>query len=248
MHLKFMDSWPDGKRGFGRWDIIDNEPSLVFFVAEKWFNETQIVLQFNVYNPLFPVNKDEKPVSIALHPEEGAADAAVPSLELDQSTVLKVPMDYDLTTVLDVVGAVAGDAHPLEVYPARFTHLEINQSTSVPKEVSTVSIRFATSLPLGVNNTLELTFPGILESDNVWQTAPGVLPLAGPDPSFFRADSYSSAGTACWSDGRPRGSTPFSPPVIKLMLYVARVTVAGYIYEVSIDLTNPLPVLLPPPA
>lgn len=138
-------------------------------------------------------------------------------------------MKYDLITVLDVVSAVAGDAHPLVVYPAQFTHREVFQSTSVPRATSTVTIRFATSLPLGENQSLALTIPAS-SIQNVWTQLSGTYPLHGPDASFkmFRADSTAAQGTACWSQGRPDAGISG----IKLMLYVIKDTIPGHVYEV----------------
>jgi hypothetical protein len=150
-------------------------------------------------------------------------------------------MDYDLTTVLNVVGAVAGDAHPLIVYPAKFTYAEIFQSTSVPRASSTVTLYFSTSVPLSINQTLALTFLTI-PNRNVWTELSGKINLAlgGMNNLDFRADTRSAKGTACWSQGRPDAGIDG----IKLMLYVAQETFPNIIYEVSFGLTNPLPVPL----
>lgn len=65
----FMDSYPNGKRGNGRWGIINNKPLLVFYLATEWPREKEVVLPFDVYNPLLPVNINAEHVSIAFIPE-----------------------------------------------------------------------------------------------------------------------------------------------------------------------------------
>ena len=219
--------------------IVDNKPTLVFFVADAWQLDNMVTLQFQVYNPALPVDIDAIPVTVRVEPEASAEQ--VNQLILDQATIREVDMDYDEVTVLDVVGAAAGDAHPLLVYPAEFTHNNISQSTSVPRATSTVTLRFSTSLELSVNQTIELSFDDVVCEEslcqNVWTQSAGKYPLEGPHKEFFKADSYSSPGTACWSQGR----TDAGIDGIKLMLYVAQETTAGQIYEITIALQNPLP-------
>jgi hypothetical protein len=183
-------------------------------------------------------------VTISFIPVVMPEDQTVNPLVLDQATIQEVDMDYDLLTVLDVVGAEAGDAHPLVVYDAEFTYINISQSTSVPFATSVITLRFSTSLALTVNQTLALSFPDFQSCGsagtcpNVWTDVSGIKLLGGPDKDFFKAGTAASPGTACWSTGRADagGIEP-----IRLMLYVSKETIAGHIYEVTIAFTNPLP-------
>jgi hypothetical protein len=241
MHHMFMDAYPNGRRGLARWGIVENEPTLLFFLATEWVRDTEIILQFQVYNPPLPVDISSRHVSVAFTPTVSVSSGVVTPLMLHKATIQKISMDYDLTTVLNVVGAVAGDAHPLIVYNAKFTYAEIFQSTSVPRASSTVTLRFSTSVPLSVNQTLALTFPTIANR-NVWTELSGKINLAlgGMHNHYFKADTRSARGTACWSQGRPDAGIEG----IKLMLYVAQETFPNIIYQVSFVLTNPLPVPL----
>jgi len=235
MHRMFMDAYPNGRIGLARWRVIENEPTLIFFLATEWVRDTEIILQFQVYNPSLPVNINAIRVSVAFTPT--VSPDVVSSLVLHQATIKKIAMDYDLTTVLNVVGAVAGDAHPLVVFPAKFTYAEIFQSTSVPRATSTVTLRFSTSVPLDVNQTMALTFPDN-PSKNVWTELSGSYSLHGTHKEYFKAGTTAPRGTACWSQGRPDAQIEG----IQLMFYIAQTTFPNVIYEVSIDLTNPLPV------
>ena len=97
-------------------------------------------------------------------------------------------MDYDLMTIPDVVGAVPGDAAPLLVYPAKFTHKEIFQSTSVPQSVNKIQIVYATSVALSANQTISVEFQVLAsESAAVFSDASGVVKVTGgTDPNQYK--------------------------------------------------------------
>jgi hypothetical protein len=99
---------------------------------------------------------------------------------------------------MDLTFSNSADAHPLVVFPAKFTFngtslshpsdylsaqskqhcdfevflAEIFQTTSVPRATSIVTLKFSTSVSLGTNQTLSMS---IVKPDykNVWTQAAG---------------------------------------------------------------------------
>jgi hypothetical protein len=241
-HLWFMDAFPGGSPGFGRWGIIDNKPSLHFFLAQNWPGGVPVVLSFQVQNQRTPVDINAEQVTISFEPMVSAYTGQISQLVLDKATIEKVDMDYDLETVLNVVGAVKGDAHPLVILQPQFTFTEIFQQSAIPKDQSIVTLRFATSISLGINDTLALSLQKA-ELQNVWIQESGMITLSGPHAHYFSMSTSLASPTlkrACWSTSRDAGVDGE-----KLMLFFARNTQAGFIYEVSFAMTNPLPAQAP---
>lgn len=101
-------TFPETFLGTANW--IQAESTLYFYVVRPLKKQQILVLQFSVRNPATPLaDIDNPPVAISIRP----SILSIPALDVDVSTVKEVPLDYDLKTVLPVVGAVAGDAHPL---------------------------------------------------------------------------------------------------------------------------------------
>jgi len=165
-----------------------------------------------------------------------------------------VPMDKDVTRVLDTPGAVAGDAAPGEIYAIKFSYARIGQATAHPFAVNTITMTIATNLALqmgsriGISPFLGSSMSGIDDFDS----ARSLVTLRGPNASFFSAwvesTDYKHCGNFVPTLNRETGKMTICPYLATanfdattktFAVYNAREIVADSSLTFSFKLRNP---------
>ena len=229
----FADKSSSGTPGQANWDGA--QYSLSFYLVQDWNSDRQVILSFTMMNKR-SYEATAMCSSNALYIQ--FAPPQSDELIKHQGTISLTEFNYDLSSIPLVVGGKVGDADPRVIYQYGFTFLSISQSNPIPKENSTITFSFSSSLPLYSGSAIFLSFYP-MASQYVWMDDSGVKPIQEGISSTSSTSHFSSsyldfqAGTLCWNSGRDGVAVPH------MALYLTSMINASAIYNISFNFTNP---------